>query len=253
MKATLTYHSLDDSGSAISVAPAIFAHHLAWLTSGRIRVLSLDQLIAHPDDATDAVAVTFDDGFLNGREAIEQLRAHDLPVSLFVVSGCVGGTNAWGGKAQRGIPTLPLLGWGDLERLVAAGAAVEAHTHSHAALTALSESALDEELGRCQNELHARLGTRSSHLAYPYGEVNDSVEARVGTYFRYGHTTALRFMMNSDAALRMPRLDMYYFRAPGQLETWGTPAFARHVAWCARRRKIRSYLLQGGTMRFMRA
>ena len=60
------------------------------------------------------MAVTFDDGFLNGREAIEQLRAHGLPVSLFIVSSCVGGTNAWGGKAQRGIPTLPLLGWADL-------------------------------------------------------------------------------------------------------------------------------------------
>ncbi len=251
MKATLTYHSLDDSGSAISVAPGIFAQHLAWLTSGRIRVLSLDQLIAHADDSTDAVAVTFDDGFLNGREAIAQLRAHNLPVSVFVVTGGVGGTNAWGGRTQRGIPTLPLLGWGDLERLVAAGAAVEAHTRSHAALTALPESALDEELSGCQSELHARLGTRSSHLAYPYGEVNDAVEARVGPYFRHGHTTELRFMTSSDAALRMPRLDMYYFRAPGSLEAWGTPAFTRRVAWCATRRKIRGsilHLLHGGTM-----
>ncbi len=233
MKATLTYHSLDDSGSAISVAPRIFAQHLAWLTSGRIRVLSLDQLIAHADDSTDAVAVTFDDGFLNGREAIEQLRAHGLPVSLFIVSGCIGGTNAWGGKPQRGIPTLPLLGWGDLERLVAAGAAVEAHTRSHTALTALSESALDEELGGCQNELHARLGTRSSHLAYPYGEVNDTVEARVGTYFRYGHTTELRFMTNSDAALRMPRLDMYHLSRPGLTRSVG------HARLHATRRVVR--------------
>jgi peptidoglycan/xylan/chitin deacetylase (PgdA/CDA1 family) len=253
VKATLTYHSLDDSGSAISVAPAMFAQHLAWLTSGRVRVLSLNQLIAHADDATDAVAVTFDDGFLNVRDAIEQLRSHGVPVSLFVVSGSAGGTNAWGGATQRGIPTLPLLGWGDLERLVALGAAVEAHTRSHTVLTALSGSALDEELGGCQDELHARLGTRSSHLAYPYGEVNDAVEARVGTFFRYAHTTQFRFLAGSDTALRLPRLDMYYFRAPGLLETWGTPAFARHVAWCARRRKIRSYLLQGGTMRFMRA
>ena len=67
MKAPLTYHSLDDSGSAISIPPAVFDQHLAWLTSGRVRVLTLDRIAEEPDSAGDAVAVTFDDGFLNAR------------------------------------------------------------------------------------------------------------------------------------------------------------------------------------------
>ena len=237
MKATLTYHSIDGSRSAISVSPHAFARHLTWLTSGRIKVLTLDALVAHPDESSDAVAVTFDDGFLNIREAVGQLLENGVPVTIFAVSGRVGSTNAWSGGTHHGIPTLPLLGWDDLERLVARGAAVEAHTRSHTVLTGLSELALDEELHGCQEELHARLGARSSHLAYPYGEVDSAVEARAAAYFRHAHTTELRCVTSADAALRLPRLDMYYFQAPGALEAWGSSAFARRVAWIAFKRK----------------
>jgi len=73
VKATLTYHSLDDSGSAISVAPDAFARHLQWLSSGMVRVLTLGQLVNEPDDAADAVAITFDDGFLNVRSAVDRI------------------------------------------------------------------------------------------------------------------------------------------------------------------------------------
>ena len=249
MKATLTYHSLDDSGSAISVTPQAFTRHLAWLTSGRVRVLTLDQLAAHPDNSSDAVAVTFDDGFLNIREGVERLLENGVPAAIFVVSGYVGGTNTWGGRPQGGIPTLPLLDWTDLERLAARGAALETHTRRHAVLTGLSDTALDDELHGCQEDLHARLGSRSAHLAYPYGEVDDAVARRAAAYFRFAHTTEFRFMTSTDTALRLPRLDMYYFQAPGSLEAWGTRAFARRVGWCAVRRKIRARLVGGSAPR----
>jgi peptidoglycan/xylan/chitin deacetylase (PgdA/CDA1 family) len=248
VKATLTYHSLDDSGSAISIAPAAFANHRAWLSSGRVRVLPLSELVTHDDAADDAVAITFDDGFANVREEVTQLLDSGLPVTLFAVSGRVGTTNEWNGQPQRGIPTLPLLSWTDLERLTAKGLSVEAHSRSHASLVGLSKTALDDELQGCQEELHARLGVTSTQLAYPYGDVNDAVEVRVHAYYRYAHTTEFRVVTNGDAATRLPRLDMYYFQEPGVLESWGTRVFARRVARCAARRRIRRYLLQGGTM-----
>lgn len=37
--------------------------------------------------------------------------------------------------------------------------------------------------------LASRLGARSGHLAYPYGDVNPRVASRAGAQFRYGHTT----------------------------------------------------------------
>jgi peptidoglycan/xylan/chitin deacetylase (PgdA/CDA1 family) len=248
VKAILTYHSIDDGGSPISLAPRAFEEHLAWLASGRVRVLPLDRIAAHPDAGDDAVAVTFDDGFVNAREPVERLLAQGLPVTMFVVSGHVGGTNAWGGHRRRGIPTLPLLGWPDLEHLVLRGATVAPHTRSHPDLTRVSSSALDDELLGCLDDLHARLGARSAHVAYPYGHVNDRVSTAAARHFHWGHATDFRALTHADDPLRLPRLDMYYFNAPGALESWGSRGFLRRVAWIRARRALRARVF-GGRLR----
>lgn len=242
MKATLTYHSIDDSGSPISVPSRAFDTHLRWLTSGRVRVLPLAELHAHPDAAGDAVSVTFDDGFLNIFDGVDQLLANGLPATIFVVSGKVGTTNEWGGKAAPGIPTLPLLGWSDLERLVARGASIEGHTRTHCALSEQPADALDEEIAGCREDLRARLGVRSTQLAYPFGLVNDDVAQRASQHYRGGHTTDFRPMQPADRALLLPRLDMYYFREPGTIEAWGSAEFSRRVSWIRARRRVKGWM-----------
>jgi peptidoglycan/xylan/chitin deacetylase (PgdA/CDA1 family) len=243
VKAILTYHSIDDTGSPVSVPPATWAAHARWLSSGRVRVLGLDELVAHPDDAAgeeDAVAVTFDDGFLNVGQAVETLQSNGVPATIFIVSGHVGGTNAWGGRDQPGIPTLPLLGWTDLERLVRAGASVQAHTRAHPALTTISAGALDDELQGSREDLHARLGVDSTHVAYPYGDLDDDVVAHASRWYRFGYTTRFHALASTDHSMRLPRLDMYYFRVPGALEAWGSPAFGARLLWVQARRAIRA-------------
>ena len=64
MKAILTYHSVDASGSVISIDPEAFDGHIRWLASHRTAVVPLSELLALRDD-TDAVAITFDDAFTN--------------------------------------------------------------------------------------------------------------------------------------------------------------------------------------------
>jgi len=240
MKAILTYHSIDNTGSPISISPEGWAAHAKWLASGAVRVLGLDDLIAHPQDGDDAVAVTFDDGFQNVKAALEGLRSSGVPVTLFVVSGHAGGTNAWGGRDQPGIPTLPLLGWEDLEHLSVRGVAIHAHTRTHPKLTTIAAAAVDEELQGCVADLDARLGVRSTHIAYPYGDVNARVAQQAARICRAGHTTDFRVMAPRDDAMRLPRLDMYYFREPGQLEAWGTAGFGRRLAWIRARRAVRA-------------
>jgi peptidoglycan/xylan/chitin deacetylase (PgdA/CDA1 family) len=248
MKATLTYHSIDDSGSPISLPPAAFRDHLRWFESGRVRVLPLDDLVSDAGASGDAVAVTFDDGFMNTHDAVASLRAASLPVTLFLVSRAVGGTTAWRGRAQPGIPTLPLLGWPEIERLVARGASVAAHSRTHAALTRLDDGALDDELEGGLDDLQSRLGTRPAHIAYPYGEVNAHVATRAARYYRFGHTTEFRSLNAREDPARLPRLDMYYFRSAGALDQFGTPAFGRAIARCHLRRRIRAGLRRPGQL-----
>jgi hypothetical protein len=90
MKAILTYHSVDESGSVISIDEPTFRRHVRWLASGRVQVLPLDRLLDAPADV-DAVAITFDDGLESfGRVAAPLLHDHGLPVTLFVVADAVG-------------------------------------------------------------------------------------------------------------------------------------------------------------------
>ena len=239
MRAILTYHSIDDSGSAISVPPDVFAEHVRWMSERHVAVVSLDALLAADASPSDALAITFDDGFQNFAEAAARLGDAGLPVTLFAVTGHVGGTNAWGGRVDAGIPTLPLLDWAGLERVVARGVAIGAHTRTHAKLTTLSSAAIADEMDGCVAELRTRLGISVSYLAYPYGAVSDHVAALAGTRFAAALTTRFATLGGEDRRMWIPRLDMYYLRRPGTLERWGTPGFARRI-WAVRaRRRLR--------------
>src|SRR5437867_8920915 len=131
MRAILTYHSIDASGSPISVDPEAFAGHVAWLGSARVRVVGLDALLA-AGEGEDLVALSFDDGFENfATRAAPALLERGFPVTLFVVSEHTGRTNEWGGRSQPRIPTLPLLDWDALGRLVEQGVSLGSHTRTH--------------------------------------------------------------------------------------------------------------------------
>ena len=103
----------------------------------------------------------------------------------------------------------------------------------------LPETAVDDELRGCADELRRRLGVESTHMAYPYGAVDPVVSARAAAHFQYGHTTFFDVLTTGADRMLCPRLDMYYFGAPGALDTWGRPAFRRRAAWIRARRSIR--------------
>lgn len=234
MRAILTYHSIDDSGSPISVPMPAFRRQVEWLRSGRVQVVTIADLVSRPS-GPDAVALTFDDGFTNFAAAAPLLGG--LPVTLFVVTDHVGRTNEWGGRPARGIPTLPLLDWPALGSLAAEGVTLGAHTRTHPELSALTAAQLDDELAGSAERVRAETGQVVDTVAYPYGAVNAAVAAAAARQFRWGCTTALRLLGRAEARLELPRLDMYYYRRPGQLEAWGTPQFAARLAY---RRALRT-------------
>jgi len=179
MRAILTYHSIDSSGSPISVSPAAFRQQVEWLASGRVRVVSLEELLRTPQ-GEDAVALTFDDGFVNfGTEVAPLLKEYSLPATVFIVAGQVGRTNAWGGRADPRIPTLPLLGWERLALLGERGVRLGAHTMTHPQLTKLPSHALEDELAGAAELIREETGRRPDEFAYPYGDVNPAVATAV--------------------------------------------------------------------------
>lgn len=237
MRAILTWHSLDGSGSPISLTPDEFRRQVAWLTSGAVRVVSLEQLLGMPDD-TAAVALTFDDGFVNfATEAAPLLQQHGLPVTLFIVTGHVGGDNRWRGCGDHGNPVLPLLDWEALGKLREAGVSLGAHTRTHARLYRCGAAELQAELVLAAEEMQLRLGERPKGFAYPYGEVDSRVAEAAGTVYGWACTTEFRALSTRDARSQLPRLDAWYFRDPARFAGWGS---ARFRAWLWSRRQARS-------------
>ncbi len=244
MKAVLTYHSVDRSGSVISVEPETFRRHMEWLAKSGIEVLSLESLVGSPPDR-DALAITFDDGFTNfAKHAWPVLESLRLPATLFVATAHVGATNAWEAGGS-GIPVQPLLGWEELRELVASGLRLGSHSESHADLRRLGPALLMQELEASAVCIRRETGVEATAFAYPYGALNDVVVQAVHARYQLAVTTEFRLLHETEDAARLPRLDTYYFRSPGRLEQWGTPAFRRFIALRGRLRRARSILREG--------
>ncbi len=241
MRAILTYHSIDPSGSPVSVHPDAFARHVAWLISGRVTVTTPDRLLQLPD-TTDAVAVTFDDAFENfAGVAAPALIRHALPVTLFVVTDHVGATNAWCGVVRPGIPTLPLLDWAALASLQAAGVTLGAHTRTHPDLTALDAGSVVQEVRGAADIIEERTGSRPGIFAYPYGRVDDATATIVGAEFEYACTTEYRVLSPESDRTQLPRLDMFYFQRPGALDAWGSPGFEQRLGLRRSLRRLKQW------------
>ena len=242
MKAILTYHSVDETGSVISIDERAFRRHVQWLASGRVRVVPLDTLPTLAED-DDAIAITFDDGLESfGRIAAPLLREHGLPVTLFVVADAVGATNEWHGRRDAGIPVFPLLDWDALGALAAAGVALGAHTCTHLDLASADAQSAEHEIVSSKTRLARELGVDATTFAYPYGGVSAAARDVVAREFRFGVTTRLATLAPHDDPARLPRLDSYYFRTAGTLEAWGSTRFRMRMGLLASARSVRGSL-----------
>jgi peptidoglycan/xylan/chitin deacetylase (PgdA/CDA1 family) len=238
MRAILTWHSIDPSGSAISVSAAAFRRQIRHLLSAGVRIVSVEELLNETSDVGDAVALTFDDGFASvERDAAPLLAEHGLAATIFVVTDCVGATSRWSRHDGCGMRELPLLGWDALARLASTGWTIGSHSRTHPDLTRASASQLEEEIGSAAQELTRRFGATRRGFAYPYGAVDARVRAAVAGAHPWACATDFRALEAGRFDSReLPRLDMWYFEQPGVFERWGTPAFAR---WVTRRHRLR--------------
>jgi peptidoglycan/xylan/chitin deacetylase (PgdA/CDA1 family) len=225
MRAILTYHSIDDSGSAISVSPASFRHQMEWLIAEAVRVVSLGELLSLPQPAR-AAALTFDDGIANlATHAAPVLEQYGMTATVFVVSARVGKNNQWEAGSRHRVPLLPLLAWDELGGLAARGWIVGAHSRHHPWLPGCSDLELDEELEGAADDIAAGLGTRPQWFAYPYGEVDPRVAARTATAYEAACTADLRPLRGRENPVRLPRIDAYYLRSWVRRAGWGSPGF----------------------------
>src|SRR5262249_37262854 len=146
----LTYHSLDTSGSVISISPETFQHQIEALHNWGYQGITLSQLVeAWEGKATlppRPVVLTFDDAFGNFADhAAPVLARHGFRATLFAVAGYCGGHNDWPTQ-PTGVPRLPLLSWDALRDLAREGFEIGAHTLTHPRLPDLPPPEAEREV-----------------------------------------------------------------------------------------------------------
>ena len=224
MRAILTYHSIDDSGSPISVSRAAFRRQLEWLAAERVQVVPLSELPLLPGGSR-AVALTFDDGIANvATEAFPILDGNGMTATVFVVTRRVGMDNQWTTASRHRVPRLPLLGWEELGQLSRRGWTIGSHSRHHLRLPACSDQQLEEELKGAADDIVTSLGVRPGWFAYPYGELDARVSARTATAYEGACTTELRPLREGESLTRLPRIDAWYLRSWARTG-WGGPGF----------------------------
>lgn len=243
MRGIITYHSVDPSGSVISLDQHTFERHVRWLASSHVRTTTIEGLERVPPEE-DALAITFDDGFENfATVAWPLLREHGLSATLFVVTDYVGKTNAWGDAPHGRTPELPLLDWPSLGRLAEEGVALGTHSHTHRDLRTLEAEELQGELMEPARRIRAETGHTPTCLAYPYGAVDERVAAAAREAFTHACTMELRVLRKVEDPLKLPRLDAYYFHRLGRLSAWGSSRFRRYLWLRARARALRQLVV----------
>lgn len=239
MRGILTYHSIDPSGSPISISEKELRNHIRFFASRRVQIVPLEWLHKVPADK-DALAITFDDGFQNFADVAWPLfKHHDLPVTLFVPTQRLGGTNDWGDGRHAGIPVLPLMSWDTVAALVEHGLALGSHSRSHPHLTKLDDAGLEEEVAGSAADVERRTGVRPRAFCYPFGSFDERCVAAVGRAYELAVTTELAPLPGEPDLQRLPRLDAYYWRGGG-LERWGSAGFRRKIALRALARRVRA-------------
>jgi peptidoglycan/xylan/chitin deacetylase (PgdA/CDA1 family) len=244
MKAILTYHSIDRTGSVISLSPEQFGRHVEWMAASGIAVVPLGGLPDVPADS-DAIALTFDDGFSNfASEAWPRLESHGFRATLFVATAHAGRVNGWE-SGQHRVPVLPLLGWEALGRLAESGVELGSHSVTHPDMRRIPASQLEEEVGGSAERIRAETGRVAEAFAYPYGAHDERAVEKVRAVYARAVTTEFRELSGRDDAARLPRLDACYFGEPGRLERWGTASFRRFITIRRRLRGARSFFTRG--------
>jgi peptidoglycan/xylan/chitin deacetylase (PgdA/CDA1 family) len=183
----LMYHSIGDEVSKrfapFVVPPRRFADQMAYLADAGYTPLTVTQLVdawagTHGALPARPVVLTFDDGFADFRtQALPVLQRYAFPATLFVTTGFVGSTSRWLVRESAG--ECPLLSWGELSQVSAAGIECGGHSHTHPALDALPNERVRTEVAECRDHLEQALGRAVYAFAYPFGYHSPSVRTAV--------------------------------------------------------------------------
>lgn len=234
----LGYHSIDDTGSFMSVSCGAFRLQMARLRDWGYRGVTLSEWLREPSIGTPKpVALTFDDGYRNNYElALPILKEFGFQATVFLATAFMEKENTW----MRGgaMPRLPMLSWDQAARMLDDGMEFQSHSNTHPDLSTQPPDAVREEV-RCSHEVIARrLGTTPDLFCYPFGRFNKTVlDVLRGEGVRAAVTTRFGWNTPPPAPYALERVVSRWFRG----RPWAFALFVRGAGSRALLRVARAY------------
>jgi peptidoglycan/xylan/chitin deacetylase (PgdA/CDA1 family) len=171
---------LDPHG--LSVSPARFDEHMAYLAQAGYRCLPLPEAVQLFRGGGRAPAksfvLTFDDGYLDFQTtAFPILAKYGFSATVFLVVGQLGEPSSWG--EQDGARASRLLTPALVLDLARRGVVFGSHTVRHPRLSRLDDQEAFQEIRDSKHQLESLLGASVDFFAYPYSDKTERTEALV--------------------------------------------------------------------------
>ena len=210
----LMLHSIAPTGpealSRWQMTPWRMAAHLLALAEEGYTAVTLQQVVAARDGAPlprRPYAVTVDDGFADfACEALPVLELLDVPSTVLVTTGYVGGRAEW--LAPLGAGDVPMMSTTDLAALPD-HVEVGAHGHTHAMMDLLDGDRARAELATGRAVLEDVVGRPVTTVAYPHGYSTREVRrAAADLGYRTGLGVGDRLHGHADDPLALARVEV---------------------------------------------
>lgn len=204
----LAYHGVErvrlkDDPYRLFTDPSALRRHVRILRSWGYRFVTFAQLatLAGEGNASNCVALTFDDGFADNRTALlPLLQEEGATATVYVVAAELG-------VPHHVVPWRRTLHADEVRELHAAGVEIGSHSMHHVDLSSLSYEAALDELAGSRASLEDLIGAPILTAAYPYGRASRATRDACRDA---GFRAACRTSGNGswDDPWNMPRQDM---------------------------------------------
>lgn len=180
--AVLTYHSVSDGATPISVGSEAFEEQMNYLKESGANVISvadyLDIIEGRKKILGKNILITFDDGYRDiYLNALPVLKKYDFPAVMFINSAYVGKKADFATRErdkQRELCSLP-----ELQELAESGVSIANHSHSHRRMSGIGEEEIVSEYEKCKIWIKSNIkgNVYPDVLALPKGIGDEKVKS----------------------------------------------------------------------------
>ena len=202
----LTYHSISNDKSPISLSTKIFESHIIFFKKLGLQSINFNEI---NQNKKNQIIITFDDGYKDILiNALPILKRHNFKATCFFVTNQIGKNNQWDNKKEK-FSIKKLMNNDDIKKWSDSGMSVQSHSHNHFDLTKLSNIEILKELEISKKYFKDKFNIETDVFCYPFGKVNQNVYDLTKKIYKNAVTTnRSRYNINKHNPLLIPRIDM---------------------------------------------